>query len=74
MLWIPPGFAHGFAALTDEVGFAYKVTDSYSAIGERTILWNDPDLNLRWPVSTADAILSPKDAAGTPFAHAEVFA
>ncbi len=73
-LWIPPGFAHGFAALTDEVGFAYKVTDSYSAAGERTILWNDPELNLQWPVSPAEAILSPKDAAGTPFAHAEVFA
>jgi len=74
LLWIPPGFAHGFAVLTEEAGFAYKVTDSYCATGERTILWNDPALDLQWPVSAADAILSPKDAAGTLFAHAEVFA
>ena len=73
LLWIPPGFAHGFAALTDEVGFAYKVTHPYCAVCERTILWNDADLRLPWPVSEGNAVVSPKDAAGTPFAQAEVF-
>ncbi len=73
LLWIPPGFAHGFAALSAEVGFAYKVTHPYCAECERTILWNDPDLGLPWPVSERDAVISPKDAAGTAFAEAEVF-
>ena len=74
MLWIPPGFAHGFVALSETLAFAYKVTDYYSAAGERTIVWNDPELAIKWPVGAADAILSPKDAAGTPFRDAEVFA
>ena len=74
MLWIPPGFAHGFAVLSTEAGFSYKVTDFYSAAGERTIRWNDPELKLEWPVSEAEAIISSKDAAGTPFAEAEMFA
>ncbi len=74
MLWIPVGFAHGFVALSDHLAFAYKVTDYYSAAGERTILWNDPDLGIDWPVSEAEAILSSKDAVGIPFRDAEVFA
>ena len=49
MLWIPEVFGHGFLALTEEVGFAYKVTDFYSPAGERTILWNDPELAIPWP-------------------------
>ncbi len=73
MLWIPAGFAHGFLALSETLAFAYKVTDYYSAAGERTILWNDPELAIEWPVSEADAILSAKDAAGTRFRDAEVF-
>ncbi len=71
MLWIPPGFAHGFAALTDHVSFSYKVTDFYSAAGERTVLWNDAALAIPWPV--AEPILSAKDVVGTPLASAEVF-
>ena len=74
MLWIPPGFAHGFVALSQTLAFTYKVTDYYSAAGERTILWNDPDLAIAWPIVETEAILSPKDAAGTRFADAEVFA
>lgn len=73
MLWIPVGFGHAFLALTDEVGFAYKVTDYYSAAGERTILWNDPELGIPWPVRVEDLIISEKDARGTPFRNAEVF-
>lgn len=74
MLWIPAGFGHAFLALTEDVGFAYKVTDYYSPAGERTIVWNDPDLAIQWPIPTADAIVSPKDQSGAALRNAEVFA
>lgn len=74
MLWIPAGFGHGFLALTDNVGFAYKVTDYYSPAGERTILWNDPEIDIQWPVSLDDVIVSDKDRAGVELRNAEVFA
>ena len=74
MLWIPPGFGHAFLALTDQAGFAYKVTDYYSPAGERTIVWNDPDLAIPWPVDAAAAIVSGKDAQGAPLRTAEVYA
>ncbi len=74
MLWIPPGFGHGFVVLSEVAGFAYKVTDYYSPTGERTIVWNDPDLAITWPVAASDAVVSEKDAAGALFRNAEVFA
>jgi len=74
MLWIPPGFGHGFAVLSERAGFAYKVTDYYSPSGERTILWNDPKLAIAWPVPEKDAIISEKDRQGSRFDSAEVFA
>ncbi|HEX4067989.1 MAG TPA: dTDP-4-dehydrorhamnose 3,5-epimerase [Acidobacteriaceae bacterium] len=73
MLWIPVGFGHAFLALTESVGFAYKVTDYYSAAGERAILWNDPDLAIAWPVDAADVIVSGKDNQGARLRDAEVF-
>jgi dTDP-4-dehydrorhamnose 3,5-epimerase len=74
MLWIPEGFGHGFLALTDNVGFAYKVTGYYSPAGERTIAWNDPDLAIPWPIAPAEsAIVSDKDRNGVPLRAAEVF-
>jgi dTDP-4-dehydrorhamnose 3,5-epimerase len=73
MLWIPPGFGHGFAVLSEKAGFAYKVTDYYSPAGERTILWNDPDLGIAWPLSAEDAVVSEKDRQGSRFQDAEVF-
>jgi dTDP-4-dehydrorhamnose 3,5-epimerase len=73
MLWIPEGFGHGFLALTDVVGFAYKVTDYYSPAGERTILWNDPELAISWPVAPEVAIVSDKDRAGLALREAEIF-
>ncbi|HEY1904085.1 MAG TPA: dTDP-4-dehydrorhamnose 3,5-epimerase [Terracidiphilus sp.] len=73
MLWIPPGFGHAFLALTDQVGFAYKVTDYYSPAGERTIVWNDPDIAIPWPVDPAQAIVSDKDRAGSTLRDAEIF-
>jgi dTDP-4-dehydrorhamnose 3,5-epimerase len=74
MLWIPPGFGHAFFVLSDVAGFAYKVTDYYSPVGERTILWNDPDLAISWPVSDDFILLSVKDRAGAKLREAEVFA
>jgi dTDP-4-dehydrorhamnose 3,5-epimerase len=74
MLWIPAGFGHAFLALTEEVGFAYKVTDYYSPSGERTIAWNDPDLAIAWPVAQEDLIISEKDRKGSSLREAEVFA
>src|ERR1035441_54407 len=61
MLWIPEGFGHGFLVLSDVAGFAYKVTDSYCPAGERTIVWNDPDLAIAWPIASDAAIVSDKD-------------
>jgi dTDP-4-dehydrorhamnose 3,5-epimerase len=74
MLWIPIGFGHAFLALTEDVSVAYKTTDYYSPAGERTILWNDSDLAIAWPVAAADAVVSDKDRAGVRFREAEVFA
>ncbi|HEY1581410.1 MAG TPA: dTDP-4-dehydrorhamnose 3,5-epimerase [Terracidiphilus sp.] len=74
MLWIPEGFGHGFLVLSDVAGFAYKVTDCYNPKGERTIVWNDPDLGIKWPISPDDAIVSEKDANGATLKTAEVFA
>jgi dTDP-4-dehydrorhamnose 3,5-epimerase len=73
-LWIPAGFGHAFLVLSEGAGFAYKVTDYYSPAGERTIVWNDPDLAIPWPVAAEDAIVSEKDAAGARLKDAEVFA
>jgi dTDP-4-dehydrorhamnose 3,5-epimerase len=73
MLWIPPGFGHGFLALTDSVGLAYKVTDYYSPAGERTIVWNDSDLSIPWPIDVASVILSDKDRQGLALRDAELF-
>jgi len=72
MLWIPAGFAHGFAALTDDADVVYKCTALWNAAGERTILWNDPALNIRWPVETP--IISDKDAKGFPLGEGVAFA
>jgi dTDP-4-dehydrorhamnose 3,5-epimerase len=74
MLWIPEGFGHAFLVLSDVAGFAYKVTDYYSPSGERTILWNDPELGIKWPIAAGDAIVSEKDAKGKLLRDAEVFA
>jgi dTDP-4-dehydrorhamnose 3,5-epimerase len=71
--YIPPGFAHGFATLTEDAAFSYKVTDSYEPSGERTMLWNDPELGIEWPIAAEEAILSAKDLQGKPLRIAEVF-
>jgi len=71
MLWIPPGFAHGFLVLSDEADVLYKTTDFYAPEQERTLLWNDPELAISWP--TAQPILSVKDQQGFPLSKAELF-
>jgi dTDP-4-dehydrorhamnose 3,5-epimerase len=73
MLWIPAGFGHAFLVLSEEAGFAYKVTDYYSQAGERTILWNDEELGIKWPAAAQDAIVSEKDRQGARLESAEVF-
>ena len=73
MMWVPPGFAHGFVVLSDSAEFLYKTTDYYAPEHERTLLWNDPAIGIEWPLGGAAPILKPKDAAGTPLAHAETF-
>ena len=60
-LWVPPGFAHGFCTLVAGTVISYKVTQYYSAEHDRGLLWNDPALGIRWPVSEQDAMLSDKD-------------
>lgn len=60
-LWIPEGFAHGFVTLTDTAEFLYKASNYYSPKHERSIIWNDPSININWPVKNADVILSNKD-------------
>ena len=72
MLWIPPGFAHGFAALEDGTELIYKVTHYWSPQHERIILWNDPEIGIEWP-RCGPPILSAKDRAGSSLRHAEVF-
>ena len=72
MLWIPPGFAHGFMVLSQGAEVLYKATDFYAPQHERTILWDDPTLQITWPRST-QAILSVKDLAGCTLEHAAVY-
>jgi dTDP-4-dehydrorhamnose 3,5-epimerase len=72
MLWVPPGFAHGFLVLSDWAEFIYKTTDFYAPRFERTIRWNDPDLAITWPIST-EPQLSSKDMQGASFREAEVY-
>jgi len=71
-LWIPPGFAHGFMALSEGAEFLYKATAPYSAPHERCILWNDPSLGIEWP-SEVEPIISAKDAVGKRWDDADYF-
>ncbi len=73
-LWVPAGFAHGIYVLSETVDLLYKVTDYYAPEWERTVLWNDPQINVTWPlIDGQPLILSAKDQQGRPFAQAEVF-
>ena len=73
MLWVPPGFAHGFVVTSTTAEVLYKATDYYAPQWERTIVWNDPTLNIVWPLKENSPILSAKDKAGVLFNRAEIF-
>jgi dTDP-4-dehydrorhamnose 3,5-epimerase len=75
LLWIPEGFAHGFLVLSDTAEVLYKTTDLYHPQGERCIRWNDPTLNIQWPLEALDGLepsVSAKDDAGSLFAEADL--
>ncbi|WP_423370297.1 dTDP-4-dehydrorhamnose 3,5-epimerase [Burkholderia sp. LMG 32019] len=71
-LWIPEGFAHGFVVTSSSAEFLYKTTDYWYPEYEKTILWNDPQLNIDWPLGDTP-VVSAKDQQGVPFATADLF-
>lgn len=73
MLWVPPGFAHGFYVTTPQAELLYKATDYYAPHWERTIMWNDPAVGIEWPTQGRTPILSRRDQAGSPLAEADVY-
>lgn len=73
-LWVPPGLAHGFLVLSDIADFQYKCTEYYTPSKERTLLWNDPEIGISWPLSEGETpLLSPKDLVGKLLVEAELF-
>ena len=73
-LWVPPGFAHGFYVVSEEAEITYKCTEYYAAEYERTLLWNDPQVGITWPLVQGKVILSDKDMAGRSLSDCETFA
>ena len=71
-IWIPPGFAHGYLVLSEQAIVAYKASDFYAPQHERTLLWNDPALGIRWPLET-EPVMSDKDRRGSPLGSAELY-
>jgi len=74
MLWIPSAFAHGFRVISEKAQVLYKSTAYYSPADERTLAWNDPDLNIEWGLDGATPIVSQKDQHGAAFRDADSFA
>jgi dTDP-4-dehydrorhamnose 3,5-epimerase len=73
-LYVPPGFAHGFYVASEWAEVLYKATDYYAPQWERTVLWNDTQINISWPLREGEIpLLSSKDASGSPFEQAEVY-
>jgi dTDP-4-dehydrorhamnose 3,5-epimerase len=72
MLWVPPGFAHGFLVLSEFADFLYKATDYYHPEHERTLLWNDPALGIAWPLD-GEPLLAAKDREGVRLADAPTY-
>ena len=68
-MWVPEGFAHGFLVLSDAAEFLYKTTNYYAPEHERSVVWNDPDLGINWPIE-GEPVLSRKDAEAAPFKDA----
>ena len=74
IVWVPPGFAHGFLVLSETADVVYKTTDFYAPAHERVLLWNDPALKIQWPIDGITPQLNARDAAGKLLAEAETFA
>lgn len=72
VMWIPPGFAHGFMVTSDVAEFLYKTTDYWAPEHERSLMWNDPELGVAWPLQ-GEPMLSDKDRKGKPLAECEVY-
>lgn len=73
MLWVPPGFAHGFVAIEDGTEFQYKCTAFYDPADEHCLRWDDPALDIAWPLGGLEPQLSAKDLAGMKLAEAECY-
>ena len=73
LLWVPPGFGHGFLTLEDGTDFLYKCTEFYTPEDERCIAWNDPRIGIDWPLGGIEPTLSQKDRAGVPLAEAGLY-
>ncbi|WP_129777751.1 dTDP-4-dehydrorhamnose 3,5-epimerase [Peristeroidobacter soli] len=72
MMWVPPGFAHGFLVLSERVDFLYKCTDYYDPSSECTLLWNDPAIGVEWPIPAGvEPVVSEKDRNGAPWSRLE---
>jgi dTDP-4-dehydrorhamnose 3,5-epimerase len=71
-LWVPEGFAHGFVVVSEFADFLYKTTDYWAPDCERVIIWNDPQIGIKWPIDQ-EPRLAPKDRAAPTFAKAECF-
>ena len=74
MLWVPEGMAHGFLCLEDGTDFLYKCRGTYQPQTEHSLLWNDPEIGIEWPLDGIDPVLSDKDRDGTPLSQAVTFA
>ena len=73
MLWVPPGFAHGFLTLSESAEFLYKTTDYWHPEDERCLIWNDAKVGIVWPLDGATPQLAAKDSAGLPLDQAELY-
>lgn len=74
MLWVPPGFAHGYLVLSDSADFLYKVTDFWAPRHERTLRWDDPEIGVKWPLPAGvEPVLSEKDRDAARLREAEVY-
>jgi len=74
LLWIPPGFAHGFYVTSEKAEILYKATDYYAPQWERSLLWSDPALGIDWPITSGESpVLSEKDMKGVPLSEAEAY-
>ena len=74
MFWVPEGFAHGFLTLEDDTDFLYKCTSAYLPQNEHSLAWDDPEVDIEWPLEGVELKLSAKDAAGVPLSRIRAFA